>query len=194
MSHLINLLFHPRPQLESGLITPPGEWRRSLARGPWDASLGLLYLLSVLFAIPAAVPGDSFPPSPIQSNWPAETAVSTRFKKCFLWKLLVPETLWDHISSCFHCTAFPGTSRRSTVSESYRRTAALWFGELKSRRLEAGLLLRHPASSESGDPANVNTSEEVFSIKVSNIWLHKHNTGCKNKVKKLMLISSIKIV
>ena len=62
--------------------------------------------------------------------------------------------------------------------------------------LEAGVgaVLRPPASSESQDPANVNTSEEVFSIKVSNIWIHKHDTGCKNKAKDLLLITSIKAV
>ena len=62
--------------------------------------------------------------------------------------------------------------------------------------LEAGVraVLRPPASSESQDPANVNTSKEVFSIKVSNIWLHKHDTGCKNKAKDLLLITSIKAV
>lgn len=62
-----------------------------------------------------------------------------------------------------------------------------------SRRLE-GAVPRRPASSESGGPANGNTSEEVFSIKVSHIWLHKHDTGCKNKVKELTLITSIKAV
>lgn len=51
-----------------------------------------------------------------------------------------------------------------------------------------------PASSESRDPANVNTSKEGFSIKVSTIWLHKHETGCKNKAKELLLMTSIKAV
>lgn len=63
-----------------------------------------------------------------------------------------------------------------------------------SWRLEWRLYWGSPASSESRDPANVNTSEEVFSIKVSNIWLHKHDTGCKNKAKELTLIASIKAV
>lgn len=61
-------------------------------------------------------------------------------------------------------------------------------------RLKGRLCPGSPASSESPEHANVNTSEEVFSIKVSNIWLHKHDTGCKNKAKKLVLITSIRAV
>ena len=86
MSHLINLYFGPGSQRVGW------PFRRGDEGGHWPGAPGMpawvsVSLLYVLFAIPAAVTGDSSPQhsrSPIQSNWMAETAVNTRFKKCFL--------------------------------------------------------------------------------------------------------------
>lgn len=66
-----------------------------------------------------------------------------------------------------------------------------WGQKGRGRRVGGGT--QSKASTESFQVAKINTYKG-FSIKVPYIWLHKHNTNCKNKAKDFMLISSIKTV
>lgn len=156
-----------------------------------------VYLFWALFAIPATMPGDSFLYVPsrliglLKHQWAHK-----------LWSVffLVLQTLWDQVSCCWNITQLPVIPWEMLGREYGKRLTFLqlegpvpWRWGQRGRGRWVGGGTQSKASTESVKVAKINTYT-VFSIKVPYIWLHKHNTNCKNKAKDFMLISSIKIV
>lgn len=159
-----------------------------------------VYLFWALFAIPATMPGDSFLDFPssliglLKHQW-AHELWSVFFKNFWFYRHF---EIRFHVAEISHSSLrFPwemlGSDywKRNTFYSLERPVPRRWGQKGRGRQVGGSTLRK--ASTDSFKVAKINTYK-VFSIKVPYIWLHKHNTNCKNKAKDFMLISSIKTV